>query len=367
MSRTPIRVLLVDDSPLALVILQRLLASSPDIEVVGVATHGRQALDLIPLLCPAIVCIDYHMPDMNGLELTQEIMARFPCPILVISSAVGEAEADRIFTLLDAGAVDVFPKPKRGPDDDSLISEQLVKKIKIVAGVRVHLRRKKSFLTSKSDQSLILPSEFASNPQGVPGILAIGASTGGPQAIQTILTNLPSNFPIPIVCVQHISDGFLDGLVSWLGTHYKGKIKVAEPDEIPLPGNVYFPKENTHLVIDRTGRFQASLGAPLGRHRPSVNATFFSVAERYRDKAIGVLLTGMGHDGGEGMQALARAGAFTICQDEATSVIFGMPKDAIDRGAARKVLPLSEIANAIADQVIPTNMPGKERISNRKK
>jgi len=344
MSTKPVRVLLVDDSPLALVILQRMLATSSEIEVVGVATHGRQALELIPHLKPDVVCTDYHMPDMNGLELTREIMSRFPCPILVVSSAVGTADTNRIFNLLEAGAVEVFPKPRGGRDADALAAEQLVKKIKIVARVRVHGRRLKA----------AQPIPASAVPATSPKIVAIGASTGGPQALQTILSGLPKDFPIPIVCIQHISMGFLPGLVSWLAGHFRGKVQVACPDEMPRPGYVYFPQEDTHLLIDAHGRFQSSNQPALGGHRPSVTVTFNAVAKHYGDAAIGVLLTGMGRDGGAGMQALAEAGSFTISQNEATCVVYGMPKDAVERGAARVVLPLQDIAPALIGAVIPS-------------
>ena len=344
MPRKPVRVLLVDDSPLALVILQRMLSTSPEIEVVGVATHGRQALELIPFLKPAVICTDYHMPDMNGLELTQAIMENFPCPILVISSAVGESDSERIFSLLQAGAVDVFPKPRGGSEADALAVEQLVKRIRIVAGVKVYGRRAK---TSKTPAMPKVSTPTARRVARTPRIIAIGTSTGGPQALQTIFSQLPQEFPVPILCVQHISSGFLPGLISWLAGHFRGTVQVARPNEVPRPGNVYFPEENTHLVIDAQGRLQSSVQAPIGGHRPSVSATFCSVAEHFGDAAIGVLLTGMGRDGGDGMLALAKAGAFTISQNEATCIVYGMPKDAVERGAARAVLPLNEIAPAL--------------------
>lgn len=370
MSQKPIRVLLVDDSPLALIVLQRLLAASPDIEVVGTATNGYEALELIPHLQPALICTDYHMPKMNGLEFTQEVMARFPRPILVVSSAVGsEADTDRVFALLQAGAVDVFPKPRGGPDADAVAAEQFVKKVKIVAGVVVWGRPAKK-ATVPPAPSLVRPTPAPSlahltpppaRSLRAPQIVVIGASTGGPPALQTILSQLPGNFPLPILCVQHISAGFLPGLVSWLAAHCQVKIEIARPGEVPQPGCVYFPPENTHLIIDRKGRLQASNEPPLEGHRPSVTVTFRSAAEIYGDAAIGVLLTGMGRDGGEGMQAMAQAGALTIAQDEATCVVFGMPRDAVERGAARAVLPIGDIARALIEVASPASRTPGER------
>jgi two-component system chemotaxis response regulator CheB len=361
LSRKPVRVLLVDDSPLALVLLQRMLATSAEIEVVGVATHGRQALDLIPHLQPAVICTDYHMPDMNGLQLIRKVMEHFPCPILVVSSAVNETDSERIFALLEAGAVDVFPKPRGGPDADASAAELLVNKIKVVAGVRVFGRKQKSALSTLRQPS-ILPV-----PRGKPRpikIVAIGASTGGPQALQKILSELPRDFPAPILCVQHISIGFLPGLVSWLGAHFRGKVQIARDCESPRPGHVYFPQENTHLLVDDQDRLRLSQAPPVGGHRPSVSATFRSVAAHYGETAVGVLLTGMGRDGGDGMRTLADAGALTICQDEATCVIYGMPRDAVERGAARTVLPIGEIAGALIAAVESAAPTSSEKVKH---
>lgn len=359
MARNAIRVLLVDDSPLALAVLRQMLSASPEIEVVGAATNGREALDLIPNLQPTLICTDYHMPGMNGLEFTQQVMERFPRPILVVSSAVGASDTDRAFALLAAGAVDVFPKPRGGQTADPLTAELFIKKVKIVAGVWVRGRTPRE----GTAPTAVLPRPVYRSPQASrsPQIVAIGASTGGPQALQTILSQLPGRFSVPILCVQHISSGFLPGLVSWLGAYFPGTVQIARPGEMPQPGHVYFPPENTHLVIDDKGRMQASSAPPLGGHRPSVTATFCAVAEFYKDTAVGVLLTGMGRDGGEGMQALALAGALTIAQDEATSVIYGMPKDAVERGAARVVLPVDAIARALIEAVGPSAHPYRDR------
>ena len=358
MPQKPIRVLLVDDSPLALVVLQRLLAASPDIQVVGTATNGRDALDLIPHLQPTLICTDYHMPKMNGLEFTQQVMALYPRPILVVSSAVGgSSDTDRVFALLAAGAVDVFSKPRGGPEADAEAAEQFIKKVKIVAGVVVWGRPLKSGAvppkpgTVPAASSPARPLSSATRKIRAPQIVAIGASTGGPPALQTILSQLPGDFPLPVLCVQHISAGFLPGLVSWLAAQCQVKIQIARSGEIPQPGVVYFPVENTHLVIDGKGRLLASGEPPLGGHRPSVTVTFRSVAAYYGEAAIGVLLTGMGRDGSDGMLELAQTGALTIAQDEASCVVYGMPKDAVDRGAARMVLPSGDIARALMEAV----------------
>jgi two-component system chemotaxis response regulator CheB len=183
-------------------------------------------------------------------------------------------------------------------------------------------------------------------------VVAIGASTGGPQALQTVLKCLPGDFPVPILCVQHIGMGFLDGLVGWLGAGCRLRVKVVEPAEEPRPGTVYFPQEGTHLVLDAAKRLITSLEAPVAQHRPSVTTTFRSVAARFGKTALAVLLTGMGADGAHGMLDVRRAGGVTIAQDETTCMVFGMPRQAIELGAAQHVLPLDQIGPAVQKLVL---------------
>ena len=357
MATQPIRVLLVDDSPIALTILQRLLQATPDIEVVGAVRNGEEALQAIPLTNPQVICTDLHMPKMDGLRLTEEVMARFPRPILVISASVQEEDSHNVFRLLQAGAVDVFPKPAAGlPTEYEKAKAALVNRIKVLAGVTVFTRRR-SPLTSPASA----PPASSPKPQPVPQspptslagsqldmraprILAVGASTGGPQALQTILQPLPATFPVPVLCVQHISEGFLQGLVDWLNKECAIAVTVAQSGTLPQPGTVYFPPDGRHLELDPQGRLLVSNQPAVAGYRPSVTLLFQAVAQYYRRAAVGVLLTGMGRDGADGLQAIAQAGGLTIAQDEATSVVFGMPKAAIAIGAAQNVLPLDAIA-----------------------
>lgn len=331
----PIRVLLVDDSPLVLALLGRMLAQSQDIEVVGTASNGKEALDMIPRLRPSVICTDYLMPVMDGLEFTRAVMANYPCPILVISATVGPDNADNVFALLQAGAVDVFPKPSGGWGAGDESTRQIINKIKILAGVVVFKRS-----ASGTSRAAVKPAPVSNAIR----VVAIGASTGGPQALLQVLSRLPRDFPCPILCVQHISEGFLRGLVDWLATECQLKIKIAAIGEEPLAGVVYFPREETHLVVDAKGRLNVSHQLPVGGHRPSVGVLFDSVAAYYGSSAVAVLLTGMGSDGAEGMRSVARAGGITIAQDEASCVIFGMPKQAIEMGVVRFVRPLAEIS-----------------------
>jgi two-component system chemotaxis response regulator CheB len=252
---------------------------------------------------------------------------------------VGADNNEHVFSLLNAGAVDVFPKPSSGWGAGDEAARQIIAKIKILAGVVVFKRsplRPGTPATGKSAPA-----------QTMPRVVAIGASTGGPQALQEILTQLPPDFACPVLCVQHISEGFLQGLVDWLAAQCRIKVKIARAGETPLPGTVYFPAEETHLTVDSRGRLLSSHGLPVDGHRPAVTVLFNSVAAYYGNAAIAVLLTGMGSDGAEGMQAIARAGGVTMAQDEASCVVFGMPRQAIDAGAVRHILPPLQIGQTL--------------------
>ncbi|WP_035992435.1 chemotaxis-specific protein-glutamate methyltransferase CheB [Leptolyngbya sp. KIOST-1] len=353
MTTGPIRLLIVEDSPVALAILQRMLRSAPDMEVVGVARNGQEALAMIPMVNPSLICTDLHMPKMDGLELTAEVMARFPCPILVISASVREDDTQTVFRILEAGALDIFPKPRAGLDAEyEQVKTDLLAKIRVLAGVSVFTHRRRGpspGAAAPPPRPATLPRETKS-----PRLVAIGASTGGPQALLTILQSLPKTLPVPILCVQHISDGFLQGLVDWLDSSCELRVAIAAPGDLPQPGVVYFPPERHHLEIGSQGRLVLTPGAPVAGHCPSATVMFKSVAAHYRRAAVGVLLTGMGRDGADGLQALAQAGGLTIAQDEASCVVFGMPKEAIALGAVQKVLPLNAIAPYLLAQVSPT-------------
>jgi len=332
-----IKVLLVDDSPLALTILKRMLSISSEIEVVGTALNGKEALKLILRLDPQVICADIHMPVMDGIELTREVMAKYPRPILVISVSVNHAGSGNIFKMLEAGVIDIFPKPE-GEEEISKTAPELVRKIMILSGVHVFGRSRRSV------PAIPLPKlEFKT----IPELVVVGASTGGPQALQEIFSRLPADFPLPIVCIQHISRGFLGQLVDWLSEICKLKVQIARKGEIPKAGNIYFPPEDTHLIFDPEGRFAFSGEPPNCGHRPSVSVTMNSAARVFADSTIGVLLSGMGNDGADGMREIMQSGGITIAQDEESSVVFGMPKQAIDLGVVNYIIPLSEIADAL--------------------
>ena len=363
---SPIPVLLVEDSAVALAILEKLLASSPDVKVVGTARNGKEALELIPKVQPAVICTDLHMKEMDGLEFTKQVMANNARPILVISTSVQKEDTHTIFKLLEAGAVDVFPKPNTGlASDYERVKRELVSKIKVLSGVTVFTRRQQQPRASTVAQigaptganSYFQPSTAGRilNVTAPIRVVTIGASTGGPQALSTILTQLPVNFPVPVICTQHICEGFLQGLVDWLASECQLQVKIAQVGESPLPGIIYFAPERNHLELDSQGRFSYSTSAPVDGHRPSVTVTFKAVANFYGRATAGILLTGMGRDGAAGMQTIATAGGITIAQDEKSSVVFGMPKEAIALGAVKHILPIQEIAPLLLTRIFARN------------
>lgn len=335
MTRT-IRVVVVDDSPFAVEVLRVMLQSAPDVRVVGVAPDGRAGFELVMQHRPDVLLTDLHMPEMDGLALTRAVMSEAPTPILVVSGSTTEED---VFRLLGAGAVDVYLKPDavEGAEFERK-SRELAQKVRIAAGVSVVRRR------------LVPPPSVPSEPLKPAGpacVVAIGASTGGPQALRQLLGALPADFPVPVVCVQHISAGFLAGLVDWLDGVCEIDVTIAPRGEEAKPGCAYFAPETHHLEF-REGRIlEWSHGPPVEGHVPSVTSTFRSVARSCGGDAIGILLTGMGRDGADGLHDMRRRGAVTIAEAASTSLVFGMPAQAIALGAAQFVLPLPEIAERL--------------------
>jgi len=338
-----IRVLLVDDSPIALHVLKKLLLYAPDISVVGTASNGREALDLLVSLNPDVVSTDLHMPQMNGLELTRAIMSTHPLPILVVSVSV-EPGSPNVFHLLEAGAVDVYPKPTPVREkDDQKFARELASKIRIVSGVHVF----RSLQASNHSPALSATTETTFALKNTARLVVIGSSTGGPQALHTILSSLPPSFPLPIVCIQHIGTDFLPEMLHWLAEISQLPIQQAIHGDQLKGGNIYFAPGHSHLELNAIEHFQLTDGEPYDGHRPSITITMRSVARYFGAHTIGILLTGMGKDGAEGMAAISNAGGVTIAQDEASSVVYGMPQAAVALGAANYVLPLEQIAGTL--------------------
>ena len=348
MTASAIRVLLVDDSRVDLAVLERRIAPMPGVDVVAVASSGAEALRLIERHLPDVVCTDLMMPGMDGLELTKRIMATHPTPILAVSSVVDDPAS--AFPLLQAGALDFFPKPSPTAGGEESIRQELAQKLRVLSKVYV-FRRHRGSVASSEDASArsgrrLEASEITARKTRRHRVALIGASTGGPQVVQLILSRLPAEYPIPICVVQHISDRFLAPFATWLDTTTALSVRIAKHGDRPEAGRVHLAPEGKHLAFAGTGHFELRTTTPCDGHRPSVSVMFASVAQVFRDRSISVLLTGMGRDGGQGMKALSDAGAMTIAQNAESCVVYGMPREAVELGGVRRALPPDAIVEA---------------------
>lgn len=344
-----IRVLIVDDSLVAREMLAQILTSDPDIEVVGMSRDGEEAVETTSRLRPDLITMDIHMPKMDGLEAIERIMAFTPTPILVVSSSVHGEGIGRAFDALQMGALEVIKKPEpRDWADMERIGAEVIRRVKVLARIRVitHIRGK---LAAAGRASRFEPStgmRLANAPGATYLIVAIGSSTGGPSALLSVLGRLPKDLPVPVVIAQHIADGFIPGLVSWLDAGCAMKVQAAQDGEEVSPGIAYLAPTGTNLVTDGSVlRYQKPRTGQL--YIPSADTLFESVGYSYGKRSIGVILTGMGSDGAAGLNSMRLAGAATIGQDEATSTVFGMPKAANDMGAVQQMLNIHEVAGAI--------------------
>ncbi len=350
-----IRVLIVEDSPTARLLLTKLLSSDPDIEVVGTANDGLEGVARALELRPDLITMDIRMPRLDGFEATRRIMEQVPTPIVVISASVDAADLAITFNAIQAGALEVLAKPPGfGHQNFDVLRERLITTVKLMAEVKVVRRRARPATGTLGPSPS--PSIEAGRAGGHPrtgslsrpvALLVVGASTGGPTALATFLKGLPQDFPVPAVIVQHIANGFLAGLVSWLQTTSALRLKVAVEGENIMPGQVYFAPEDRHLVLAARGVLGSSQAPPVSHVRPSATVLFKSAALVYGAEVAGLLLTGMGDDGAAGLKAIRDAGGTTLAQDEASSVVYGMPRAAAEMGAVDLVLSLERIAPTV--------------------
>ena len=331
----PIRVLVADDSELFRDLLSRLIASEPGFEVLAVAADGDQAAHLARALKPDVITMDLEMPDADGFSGIARIMAETPTPILVLTASPTEAAG---FKALSLGALDILEKP-RG-DDLSDYGVLLCSRLRLLAGVKV-IRHLRGLRERKPVQR-----PGAARPE----VVVMGASLGGPRALASILRRLPRTFPVPIAVVQHIADGFTEGLASWLDQETALTVAEARDGEPLRPGRVVLAPTGRHLVLSR-GASHLSDAPAVDTFKPSVTPLFSSAARHYGPRASGVLLTGMGRDGADGLKSIQEAGGATLVQDESTSAVFGMPRAAIELGAADRVLPLDDIPRVLQELV----------------
>ena len=346
------KVLVVDDSALVRNILSQGLAKEPEIEVVGTAADPYIARDKIAQLHPDVLTLDIEMPKMDGVEFLRWLMPRHPLPVVVVS-ALTQKGAVLTMEALEAGAVDVVLKPKldiaRGLNE---MMSELREKVKnaAFANVQAYKRRKRMVVQQKQLNSRALA-------ESTDKVIAIGASTGGTGAIRTILKSFPPNMP-GVVVVQHMPQGFTKHFAENLNNVCGMEVREACNRDRVLPGHVLIAPGDLHMSVRRSGgmyRVVCEPGEKVCGQRPSVEVFFQSVAKYVGANAVGVILTGMGSDGAEGMLAMRKAGARTIAQDEATSVVYGMPKAAYERGGVEAVLPLDQIPKAIMSLLCDTD------------
>ena len=341
------RVLVVDDSAMVRALIRALVDSTEGLTVCGEAENGRQAVEQVLALRPQIVTMDLQMPEMNGLDAIEEIMAARPTPILVLSDV---ADARNAIAAVARGALDAVQKPS--VNDGPAFTARL----KMLVGVPVirHIRSKRSPMDGSSAPATDtaqnpLPSAGSASSWGEKGrVFVIAASTGGPQALAQLLPRLPADFPAPVLIVQHISDGFAAGMAMWLNDLCPLTVALAQEGERLSAGRIYLADSTTHLILTPDQRIHLKPRADNDIYRPSCDATLMAVAEIYGRRAVGVILTGMGRDGARGMAAIGCAGGVTLGQDEASSVVYGMNREAIVAGSVQSVLPLA----AIADEMV---------------
>jgi two-component system chemotaxis response regulator CheB len=346
-----IRVLIVEDSVTVRRRLAEVLSTDPELELVGEAEDGKQAIERCLALRPDVVTMDMVLPVMSGLVATAYIMAHCPTPILVVSSSTNRRELFSTYEALAAGAVDVIDKP-RGDEGDGVWETNFLSTVKRVSRIRVitHLRgRHQTLLVPDAPPAAVAPRTGRTF-----SVVALGASIGGPAAIVALLHGLPTSFVLPILLVLHIGHPFGDAFADWLDGQSGRRVAFAVEGESvrAAQGRVIMAPPDRHLVV-RAGRLHLSREDERHSCRPSVDVLFESVAREFGAAAVGCLLTGMGRDGAAGLLDIRRAGGLTIAQDEATSIVYGMPKEAVLLGAVDQVLPLREIAPTLVGLAAP--------------
>lgn len=337
-----IRVVIVDDSPVILELLTFGLMEDPLLQVVGTAHDGEDAIRVVAEKHPDIVLMDINMPTMDGFEATRRIMETNAVPIVIMTSARDPREVAVSFEALQAGALACLQKPTGidHPEYGRTMGE-LTRTVKLMAEIPVV--RRWGTRTETGEVPRFPPRE----PAHTIRMIAIGASTGGPGAIETILAGLPHNLPVPVLIVQHISEGFTQGFVDWLEKTSGFPVTIPDNGDLPKPGHAYVAPEGYHMGLDSHFAIQLVRGQRENNLRPSVAHLFRSVNAVCGNHAIAVLLTGMGEDGAEELLQLKNAGALTFAQDEGSSIVFGMPGTAVKRGAALYVMPPEKIADMI--------------------
>ena len=346
MTRT--RVLVVDDSTTVRRYLHAVLSADPQLDVVAETGDGAQAVELCRRLRPDVITMDMVLPGMSGLAATEHIMADCPTPILVVSSSTNRGEVFQTCDALAAGAVDVLEKPD-GSDNEGCWEQRLISAVKLVSRIKV-------ITHSRLSRPATALRPVTGEPTGRCEVLALGASTGGPQAILEVLRAVPRECRVPILLVLHINEPFGMAFAEWLGVRLGRPVRYPRDGELvaAAEGTVIMAPPGEHLEVLQ-GRLRRTHGPERHSCKPSVDVLFLSLAREHGPVTAGCLLTGMGRDGAVGLLALRRAGARTVAQDEQTSTVYGMPREAARLGAAELVLPLDQIGPALARFALPVN------------
>lgn len=340
-----IRVLVVDDSPVVRTILVSMLESAPGFQVVGEAKDGEEAVRLTASLRPDVITMDIRMPRLDGLEATRQIMRTTPTPIVVVASSVYESDLNIAFNAVEAGALTVVEKPRGLSETEfDVVRDQLVTTVRLMSDVQVVT------LWSSDQQATQVtrrPVRLGAGPAVRPELIAIGASTGGPGILHQILRGLPSDFSIPIAVVQHITPGFGQGFAHWLSSVTPLQVAIAQDGERLAPGRVFIAPDDRHMTVSAGGIIRLERSELVSGRRPSATRLFESAAKTYGAAALGIILSGMGEDGVDGLEAVRQAGGRVIAQNEESCVVFGMPKVAVERGIVDQVLAPNDIMSVL--------------------
>jgi two-component system chemotaxis response regulator CheB len=336
----PVRVMIVEDSAVVRQLLTHIVSQDPALKVAATVSSAEEALVEVPRVKPDVISMDIRLPGMDGLEATRRIMIEHPTPIVVIADAVEDESLKISMNALKAGALSVVEKPTGlASDGYDRLAQTICTQLRIMSDVAVVRRR--SYAGAARRHSSVSTADSAQMPR--PSIIGIAASTGGPPALAKILGRLPVTFPLPILVVQHMGVAFMEGFAAWLGTQTSLPVKLARDRTLPLPGYVYVAPGDKHLQVAPGTIMRLSDAPPIASQRPSATCLFDSLADNVGDKALGILLTGMGEDGAVGLARLRHAGGYTITEDESTCVVYGMPGAAVRMGASRAQLPLDAI------------------------
>jgi len=352
-----IRVLVADDSTFMCKVLKEIINSDPQLEVAGQARDGREAVALAESLKPDVITMDINMPHLDGLQATELIMSQSPRPIVIVSSESREGAATTL-RALELGAIDFVPKPSSGIDLDMRnVREELTRKLKMAAKVRV-VRTATRAKVDVPAANPVAPAPAVRRPGSVDQngnripIVVIAASTGGPAAVMRVVSGLPKNLPAAVLLVLHMPAAFTQPFTAQLAEVSKLPVKEAEQNEAMQPGTIYLCPGSHHVRLSFTGKLNLDPGDRIDGYRPCADVAVESVAAHTRSATVAVVLTGMGNDAAKGVKFAKAAGGYVIAQDEATSMIFGMPAEAIKTGAVDEILPLDEISAAIEKRVL---------------